>query len=105
MNLNLFRVLSPAEQEAMQQFIDYDVWRLQCMALGATDAQLGDYERSARAFALTTVYPNDAIIATARKAAKEALLRGEPMPQDAEREVQRQFARELAWLIGWEAGR
>lgn len=101
MNLNLFRVLTPAEQEAIRQCTEYDTWRLTCMALGATDAQIGAYERSARAFAPTTVYPNEAVIVAARRAAQEALARGEPMPQDAEAAVQKLFAQQLAKLIGW----
>ena len=99
--MSLHPILTPAEQEAVRQFAEYDTWRLTCMALGATDAQLGAYERSARAFAATTFYPNDAVIVAARRAAQEALARGEPMPEDAEMAVQRLFAQQLATLIGW----
>lgn len=100
MNLDLFRVLMSADQEAAQQFIDYDLWRLACMAFGVTDTQCGDYSRAARAFAATTFYPNDAVVEAARRAALEALQRGEPLPTDVEQAVQALFARQLAAVIG-----
>lgn len=99
MNLNLFRVLTPAEREAQQQFIDYELWRIACMKCGVSDTQCGDYNRAAVLFAQTTFYPNDAIVATARQSALEALQRGEPMPTDPEAAVQSLFARQLAALL------
>jgi lipase chaperone LimK len=100
MNLNLFRVLSPVEQEAQRQHADRDTWHVQCRSLGATPAQLDAYEESAQAFARTTIYPNTRIVAEARRAALEALRQGKPLPADAEAAVQSVWARDLAKLIG-----
>jgi hypothetical protein len=100
MNLNIFRVLTLDEQAALQQYADQDEWRIACLALKATPEQIMDYEKSAQAFARTTPYPNSRIIAEARRAAKEALLRGKPMPQDAEQALQAAWADELRRMIG-----
>lgn len=100
MNLNMFRVLTIEEQAALQQYADMDEWRIACLSLGATLEQILDYEKSAQEFAITTAYPNSRIIAEARKAAKDALLRGESMPQDAERALQSLWAHELRRIIG-----
>lgn len=100
MNLNLFRVLSPAEQEAQRQYAELEQWQAACLALGATPAQLVAYERAAQTYARTTLYPNSAIVTQARQAAKEALMRGEPMPQDIAATVQQMWGRELATKLG-----
>ena len=83
-------------QESMQSFVDYETWRIACAHFDVTDTQCGDYNRAAVAFAQTTAFPNTAVVEVARKAALEALARGEPMPQDIEAAVQDQFARQLA---------
>lgn len=98
--MNLFRVLSPDEQAAMQAYADQEAWTLQCRALGATPEQCATYERSAQAFAATTIYPNSRIVAEARKAALDALARGEPMPLSAEQILQALWSRELARQLG-----
>ena len=100
MNLNLFRILSPAEQEAQRQYTELQTWAAACRSLGAAPEELAAYENAAQAYARTTIYPNNAIVAEARKAAQEALARGEPLPQDIAAAMQQMWARELAALLG-----
>jgi hypothetical protein len=100
MNLNLFRVLTPAEQEAQQQYIDRQKWRAACTTLGATAEQLDAYETRAREYAITTPYPNTRIVAEARRAALESLAQGDGIPEDIEEAVQSIWARDLARLLG-----
>ena len=100
MNLNLFRVLSPVEQAAQRQYAERDVWQTRCKTLGATIEQIDAYEERAQAFARTTVYSNDRIVAEARRAALEALQQGKPLPADVEVAVQSVWARDLARLLG-----
>lgn len=99
-NLNLFRVPSPAEQEAQRQYTELQTWAATCRALGAAPEQLAAYEHAAQAYARTTIYPNSAIVAAARKAAQEALARGESLPQDVEAAIQQMWDRELAVRLG-----
>lgn len=98
-NLNLFRVLSPTEQESQRQYYELQTWAGACRALGANPEHLAAYENAAQAYAATTLYPNSEIIAAARRAAQEALLHGEPLPQDVAAAVQAMWNREMgAWL-------
>ena len=90
---------TPTEQVAAQEWIEYDEWRIICSRFGVSDTQCGDYERSARAFAVTTPYTNSEIVAAARRAVLEALMRGEPMPQDAEAALNAGFSRHLARMM------
>jgi hypothetical protein len=99
MNLNMFRVLDPNEQAAIQEYADQDEWRIACLNLGASPDQVATYEQSARRFAAASFYPNDRIITEARRAAKDMLLRGESMPQDAEHTLQMLWARELRRML------
>lgn len=99
MNLNLFRVLSPAEVEAQRQLADRERWIADAVALGATRQQLLDYDARAVAYAQTTLYPNERFLVEARRAAREALLCGKPLPTDAGAAVRELWARELARML------
>lgn len=95
MNLNLFRVLSPAEAEAQRQLVNREQWIATAMALGATRQQLLDYDARAVANAQTTLYPNGRFLVEARRAAREALICGKSLPADVEAAVRELWAREL----------
>lgn len=100
MNLNLFRVLSPVEQEAQRQYTELETWRAAAIALGALPEEVDHYDARSHAFARTTPYPNDRIVAEARRAALEVLTQGKPLPTDVESAVQSVWARDLARLLG-----
>ena len=95
LNLNLFRVLTPAEQEARRPFDELQIWAGVCRALGAAPEQLAVYENAAQAYATTTLYPNSAIVSVAREAAYDALRRGDPLPTDPEAAIR------LLWNRQW----
>jgi hypothetical protein len=100
MNLNMFRVPTAAEQEALRQYAEREQWAVQCRALGASRDAIRAYDAAARAYAMTTLYPNERVVTEARKAALDALLRGDPFPSDPEQALRLLWARELAQLIG-----
>jgi hypothetical protein len=100
MNLNMFRMPTPAEQEALRQYAEREQWEVQCRALGVSLDTIRAYDAAARAYAMTALYPNERVVAEARKAAHDALLRGEPMPADPEQALRSLWVRELVRLIG-----
>jgi hypothetical protein len=99
MNLSLFRVLSQVEQEAMRALADRERWVADCVALGASREALLDYDARATAYARTTIYPNSRMQSEARRAALEALQRGETLPADPEVAIKELWARDLARLL------
>lgn len=99
MNLNMFRVLSPAETAALQQFADQERWIVESLAMGASLQALLDYDAQALAYAQTTPYPNQRIVSEARRAAREALLCGKPLPTDVQAAIQTMWARDMARIL------
>lgn len=98
--INPFVICSVEEQATLREFADHERWSYQCNQLGAAMDQIAAYEASARAYARTTVYPNDQVVEYARKLAREALARGEPMPVSAAAAIEADNARQLVRLIG-----
>lgn len=99
MNLNLFRVLTAAEQEAQRALADREAWLAQCEALGASRAALLEWDAAAVAYAPTTLYRNDRVINEARRAVREALMRGAPMPADVATALRELWARDVAGML------
>jgi hypothetical protein len=99
MEINPFVICAITEQARFRQLADAEVWRMQCLALGADRAALQRYDAAAGAYAAMTIYPNIDVIANCRQLALGALLRGESMPETPEGAVDAENRRQLARVL------
>ena len=82
-----------------QDYADRERWQYECQPFGVDKDQLIAYEYSALRYAATTVYANHLVVAYARRLAKEALMRGEPLPVNAEQAIENENTRRLVRLL------
>ena len=93
--INPFVICSTEELAVIRQYADRQVWELQCQALGATIEQAQAWDKQARAYAATTVYPSTDVVAYLRRLAREALARGELWPESIEATIEAENRRQL----------
>ena len=99
MEINPFIICNTAEQATYRQYADQQSWHIACLALGAVADMLYAFDTDAQRYAATTIYPNSDVVAYCRQLAKEALLRGEPMPATAKGAIEAENRRQTQRIV------
>lgn len=100
MELNPFVICSTTEQAIYRQHADREVWIVLCRSFGADLAALEAYDQTAAHYAATTIYPASDVVAYCRRLAREALERGELLPETPQQAIEAENRRQLHRLIG-----